>query len=71
MRTIQVSANLPRDDVLFLANFADEKRCTFEEMLEEAVAQFVAAERRRMGFLSPRDTSAISESLHLLRSSGI
>ncbi|MFO0946451.1 MAG: hypothetical protein U1D30_10955 [Planctomycetota bacterium] len=71
MRTIQVSAELPRDDVLFLANLADEKRCTFEEMLEEAVAQFVAAQRRRTAYLPPQEISVISDSLRLLGPSGI
>lgn len=46
MRTIQLTVDLPRDDVHFLADLAEAKRCTLQEMIEEAVAVFAGTERR-------------------------
>jgi hypothetical protein len=46
MSTIEIPVKLPLPEVRLLAEIADSKRCTVAEMIEEAVALFVASERR-------------------------
>lgn len=41
MGRIEVSVDLARDEVQFLGELAERKRCTVAEMVEEAVAVYV------------------------------
>lgn len=47
MHRIAVSVDLPRDEVRFLGEVAERNRCTLEEMIEDAVANYVSRLRER------------------------
>lgn len=49
MRRIEVSVDLPREEVRFLGELAERKRCTLAEMIEDAVAVYVGRLRERDG----------------------
>ncbi len=45
MERLEICAALPKEEVQFLWELAEERHCTVAEMVEEAVARFVARER--------------------------
>jgi len=47
MSQIAVSVDLPSEEVRYLWEVAERKRCTFEEMIEDAIAVYVGRLRER------------------------
>jgi len=47
MRRMALPVELPAEEVRFLGEIADEKHCTLNDMIEEAVARHVEVERRK------------------------
>lgn len=49
MRRIEVSVDLPKEEVQFLGELAERKHCTVAEMVEEAVYVYVGRWRNGKG----------------------
>jgi len=49
MRRIEVSVDLSTEEVLFLGELAERKRCTLPEMIEDAGGATTAARKRAGG----------------------
>jgi len=47
MNMIEVSVALPSEELQFLGELAERKRCTLAEMVEDAVATYVGRLRER------------------------
>jgi predicted transcriptional regulator len=48
MKRVEVSVDLASEEVQFLSELAERKRCTLAEMVEEAVAVYVGWQRERL-----------------------